>query len=213
MVKVVVGSIVLCHLLSGTPNINQNQEESNIIKVLGKVIDIQKGSRYLEKVEERQALRVDKHTLIIKGQNIEGMYQVDSRACMLVRDETPEERENRLFPKISEEDAQKEDEEGKKPVILSEKIIFEESHKDLGIEIQDKPTIEDSFIESKIESLPIKENTPLPEPDPIVQEVKPKVKKEEIKKEVVKEEKNEIKEEDEKTPVKEKNRSLLDYIR
>lgn len=153
--------MVLCHLLANEPSNNQNQnpEQTPIIKILGKVLDIQKGSRYIEKVDERQALRADTNILIVKAENREGVYQVDSRACMLVRDETPKEREDRLYPKIKEGESE-EDEE--KPIIIDEedKIEFiESSKKTIGMEIQDKPAIDENQYDNVEIQEPVIEKT------------------------------------------------------
>lgn len=140
MVKVVIGSIVLCHLL--LPGKSNTPGEENITKILGEVVDIQQGSRYIEKVQDKQALRADTNILMVKGQNVPGIYQIDSRACMAVRDETDEERENRLHPKVKKVEEVTEEvkeEESAKPEVKSE---VEKSSAD--IEVQDRPSVEDS---------------------------------------------------------------------
>lgn len=206
MIKVVIGSMVLCHLLVPNPTSqNVNSENEPIVKVLGQVVDMQKGSRYIEKVDDKQALRVDRDILIIKGQNREGLYQVDSRACMLVRDETPEERENRLFPKVKVEEPASEEK-----VELTEEVLQESNkvEQNAGIEIQNKPAIDEEQLmpkeDLKVEATQeVKKTEPTPEPvKEVVQEEKKEVKAEPV---VKKEEKVEEKKTDKK--------SLLDYIK
>jgi hypothetical protein len=197
MVKVVIGSMVLCHLLIPGQNIQVQQENSsNVTKVLGEVVDIQKGSRYIEKVDDKQALRVDTDILIVKGKNKEGLYQVDARACMLVRDETPQEREERVAPKTK----------------VEEKVVEEKTEEtnSADMEIQDRPAVEDVKEEEIIKNLPqIEEQVPQPQE---VKEIKEEV-KQEIK-EAVKEEKVEkVQEKVEETPAQKTNKSLLDYIK
>lgn len=203
MIKVVIGSMVLCHLLVPNPNSqNVSAENEPIVKVLGQVVDMQKGSRYIEKVDDKQALRVDRDILIIKGQNREGLYQVDSRACMLVRDESPEERENRLFPKVKVEE-----EVSEEKVELTEEVLQENNkvEQNAGIEIQNKPTIDEEQILPK-EELKVEVKKPEVAPEPVKEVVKEE-KVEEVKAEPVvkKEEKQEEKKSDKK--------SLLDYIK
>lgn len=222
MMKVVIGSMVLCHLLVTGEVSQTNNENQPIVKLLGQVTDIQKGSRYIEQVDKKQALRADRDILIIKGQNRPGLYQVDAKACMLVRDETPEEREARLFPKTkvveeskSEPSLPRGEEVKEEPVIDANKA---------GIEIQDRPAIDDqdstpmdemkkdlNEVKEELKNLNLSSKEEIkPEPqDPVAKPevIQPKVEK---KAEPVAPQKSEPKVEESK---EKSNKSLLDYIR
>lgn len=202
MVKVVIGSVVLCHLLMPTTAPQQQEGGPAVTKILGEVVDIQSGSRYIEKKETKQALRVDTDILVVKGKNKEGLYQIDSRACMLVRDESPAEKEERLFPKtkVVEKESVSEDEEE----------VKEKNSADL--EIQDRPVVEDLSPEEKLPKLSEKDLKDLEELS------KPKVEpKQDVPAEETKVVAPEVKVEEkpaEPTPeVKKTNKSLLDYIK
>lgn len=204
MVKVVIGSVVLCHLLmpSQSPQ-NNNQEKPGITKILGEVVDIQSGSRYLEDKEKKEALRADTSIIVVKAKNIDGVYQIDSRACMLVRDETPIERENRLVPKtkiIEEIPAPEEDKV--EPKVDTPAV--EKNSADM--EVQDRPAVEDIAPEQKLPKLTDKELKS-------VEDAKPK---KEIKAPIKAAPVEEKKMEETPAPAAEPqktNKSLLDYIK
>ncbi len=121
---------------------------------------------------------------------------------MLVRDESPEERENRLFPKVKAEEEVPEEK-----VELTEEVLQESNkvEQNAGIEIQNKPTIDEEQILPK-EELKVEVKKPEVAPEPVKEVVKEE-KVEEVKAEPVvkKEEKQEEKKSDKK--------SLLDYIK
>lgn len=200
MVKVVIGSMVLCHLLVPGQMQQTGEGEQKVTKILGEIVDMQKGNRYIENVKDKQTLRVDTDILIIKGKNKEGVYQVDSRACMLVRDETAVEREERLFPKTKIEEKVEETTE-------SENLEEKNNTNPADIEIQDRPAVDDAKVEEIKKLMPeVKEEikqevVEVKEEVKKVQEAPVEVKKEEPKAEEVKE-----------IPVKDK-KSLLDYIK
>jgi hypothetical protein len=199
MVKVVIGSVVLCHLLMPSTPQDTNQQSPGITKILGEVVDIQTGSRYIEKKEDKQALRVDTSIIVVKGKNKDGLYQIDSRACMLVRDETPEERENRLFPKtkIVEEVPASENEAEEEDKASTPAPKVEKSPADM--EIQDRPAVEDVPVPAQLPKLTDQELKS-------VEVAKPKV--EEKKSAPVTEPKK-----TEEAPAEKTNKSLLDYIK
>ncbi len=206
MIKVVIGSMVLCHLIMpGTPT-TSSEESQKIMKILGEVKDIQKSSRYIEKVENKEALRVDKDILVVQGKNKEGLYQIDSRACMVVRDESLEERENRLFPKkkivVDEQGNEVSEEELKESLDEKEDSVN-------GLEIQNQPAIEaekKQVIPEVIINKPIEEKK--------IEPKKEEVKKEEPKKAEIKEDlKKEVKQDTKVESKKEEKGSFLDYIK
>ena len=85
MVKVKIGSLVLCHLLSGAPA--QDGEAPKIVKILGTIAEINVGKipKIYEDPEKRMAYRVMSDELLIRT-NQGAIYQVDVNACMAVKE-------------------------------------------------------------------------------------------------------------------------------
>lgn len=76
--KLSIGSLVLCYLLSPTPN----QEQPETIKIVGEVLEFQERTALYDNVENTQiayAKKVD--DLIVRGINRKGMYQINVNAC------------------------------------------------------------------------------------------------------------------------------------
>lgn len=181
---VTIGSMVLCHLITGTPS---GDEKPKITKVLGEVVDISKAPIYIENIKNKEALEGEKDVLMVKAKNVQGVYQISATACMLVRKETEEEAFNRKVIR-------------KKQVIKSE-------------EKEEVPPPAEELPPPAEEVPPPAEEVPPPAEAPPVKEEKAEVKKEvEIKEEKV--EKVAPKEEKEKEKVEpsKKDKSILDYI-
>lgn len=197
MVKVIIGSLVICHLLS--PTDQQAQEGPGVTKILGEIIDITKGNRYIEKVDKKEALEVETDILIIKGKNKEGVFQVDARACMAVRKESEEERQERVSPRPKKTIVKEEE-------LESENTLSQEQLEEVTKEAL-KEEVKEIKVQPKVPEVKAVEEQALPAVDVPVKEVAPEM-KEEVKPEAS-EKKEETKKEDK---VKEENKGLLDYL-
>lgn len=150
MMKIVtIGSMVLCHLIA--PNTTVDQTQPKIMKVLGEVVSIQKGPLYIEKVKDKETLAAKKDFLVIKGQNIPGTYQVSSTACMLVREETVQEEQDRKFIRKKKEEVVSDEKLNKLKVISeTEEVVPEpeevpavEEVKKTPIKVEEAPKVEE----------------------------------------------------------------------
>lgn len=141
MIKIVIGSLVLCHLLVPGP---ESQTSEKTIKVLGEVLEIQKGSKYIEVQESREALKVETDVLIVKGKNTPGIYQIDSLACLSVRNETDEERKNRLMPKPKQTEEEPDDSEESVDSSPEEETFPLEKKQNQSFPEENKPVVDES---------------------------------------------------------------------
>jgi hypothetical protein len=173
MVKVAIGAVVLCHLLSGTP---KEGEQPKIFKLLGSVVEINVGKvpKIYEDPERRVAYRVLGDELLIRAKDGSGIYQVDVNACMLVKESSDEEVQQ-VFKDIKEKEQAIKDQEAKK--------TGEETSGEKAIEEQNRPSVQE--VTNKI-SEAVEDNIIRPKPT-----VKPKEKKEVAPAPMPKEEKKE----------------------
>lgn len=156
MMKIVtIGSMVLCHLIA--PNNTADQPQAKIMKVLGEVVSIQKGPLYIEKVKDKETLAAKKDFLVIKGKNLPGTYQVSSTACMLVRDETAQEEQDRKFIRKKKEEVTSDEKLNKLKVISEEEVMPEPEEVPPVEEVKEKTPIkveEAPKVEEKVEVAP-----------------------------------------------------------
>lgn len=204
MVKVKIGTMVLCHLLSGTP---QNEGEApKITKILGSIQEINVGKvpKIYEDPVKRIAYRVMGDELLVKTTQ-GALYQIDVNACMAIKESTDEEVDQ-VF---------------KKEVPKAESVVVPEEKKEEAIEKQNMPSVENttSAISDQIHKtliappppeikapekkkevkVEVKEVEVLPPPPPpVIKEEAPTDPKEDLKKE--------------SPPKQEKEKGLFDYL-
>lgn len=149
MVSVKIGSLVLCHLLSGAPV--QEGEAPKIEKLLGTIVEINIGTipKIYEDPKNRLAYRVMEDELLVRTKQ-GAIYQVNVNACMLVKESTDEEVDQALKKNEPKTSVSVEQESG-------------------ALEVQNRPTVEEL---STIVSDKVEKNLIAPSP-----ELKPKPKK------------------------------------
>lgn len=121
MLKLVtIGSLIVCHLYSNNGG-NVSNEQQNIKKVLGEIIDITEKKQYYEMIDKKIVKEYNHKFLIVKEKNTNIVYEINSNACMAVEEETEEEKKNRIF--------------GEKQV---KKVKIESSYDENGKKIEEK---------------------------------------------------------------------------
>lgn len=219
MIKLVIGSMVLCHLIVSSPD----GKEDSILKLVGEVQEFQDAHKYVEDLEKREAYKVHRKTLIVKGISHEGLFLIEPTACMIVKTEddlqkemerpievnpTPvveleKEEKKPLREQIKEIIQPKKDEE-KKPVVKKPKVKKKVAPKLVApttpVKVEKAPVI-DKKEEMPPQAIPVPESKPQDKDEVSSVELKPDPKKS------VEEEKPFEKEE------KPKKKGILDYLK
>lgn len=167
MIKTItLGSIVVCHLLTGN-SITQpdGSKKDEIKKILGQVIEINQKSSLKENIEKKEVIEYKRDVLIVKDKLDEIVYEINKTACMPVRKETDQEEKNRLYPKQEIKE------------ITTKDVIIEEASPVSNIMNKTANSIEKTFVapqkDINIEKLNQEEITQKPKIEEKIEEKKP----------------------------------------